>query len=253
MSGHSKWAKVKHVKAKVDAIRGRQFTKVIKEITIAARMGGGDPDSNPRLRTALLSARDCNMPKDNIERAIKKGTGELEGVNYEEVMYEGYAPGGVAVMAACLTDNTNRTVAEVNRIYSKNGGNMGVPGCVSFMFERRGYLFVPLEKNPGITEDSLMEIVLEVGAEDMKVLDDGFEILSASTELYSVSQSLEEKGLKIEEIKLTNIPKTTVKVTGGDVAKVLKLIDSLEEHDDVQDVYYNYAISDEEMEMALNA
>ncbi|HAE40245.1 MAG TPA: YebC/PmpR family DNA-binding transcriptional regulator [Candidatus Riflebacteria bacterium] len=253
MSGHSKWAKVKHVKAKVDAVRGRQFTKVIKEITIAARCGGGDPNSNPRLRTALQSAKDSNMPKDNIERAIKKGTGELEGVNYEEVTYEGYAPGGVAVMARCLTDNTNRTVAEVNKIYSKNGGNMGVPGCVSFMFQPRGYFFLPSEGNPGLSEEVLMDIVLEAGAEDMKVLDDGFEILSEPSAFFSVRQVLDEKRLKIEEAKITSLPKTTVKVTGTDVSKVLKLVDALEEHDDVQDVYYNYDISDEDMEMALGA
>lgn len=253
MSGHNKWAKVKHVKAKVDAVRGRQFTKIIKEITIAARGSGGDPNSNPRLRTALQAAKDANMPKDNIDRAIKKGTGELEGVSYEEVTYEGYAPGGVAVMARCLTDNTNRTVAEVNKIYSKNGGNMGVPGCVSFMFEARGYFFLPSERNPGLSEETLMDIVLEAGAEDLKVLEDGFEILSEPGNFFSVRQVLDEKGLKIEEAKITSLPKTTVKVTGADVSKVLKLVDALEEHDDVQDVYYNYDISDEDMEMALNA
>lgn len=253
MSGHNKWSKIKHVKGKVDAIRGRQFTKIIKEITIAARTSGGDPTSNPRLRTALQSAKDVNMPKDNIDRAIKKGTGELEGVNYEEVTYEGYAPGGVAVMARCLTDNTNRTVAEVNKIYSKNGGNMGVPGCVGFMFEARGYFFLPSENNPGLSEETLMEIVLEAGAEDMKVLDDGFEVLSEPSSFSAVRQVLEEKGLKVEEAKVTSLPKTTVKVTGADVNKVLRLVDSLEEHDDVQDVYYNYDISDEDMEIALSA
>lgn len=253
MSGHNKWTKIKHVKAKLDAIKGRQFTKAIKEITISAKLGGGDPDQNPRLRSALQLAKECNMPKDNIERAIKKGTGDLEGVNYEDVMYEGYAPGGVAVMARCLTDNTNRTVAEVNRLYNKSGGNMGVPGCVSFMFESRGYMFVPAESNPGITEDTLMELVLEAGAEDLKVLEDGFEILCEPSAFYPVSQFLEGKGLKMEEAKVTSLPKTTVKVTGTDVAKVLKLVESLEEHDDVQDVYYNYDISDEDMELALNA
>lgn len=251
MSGHNKWAKVKHVKAKVDAIRGRQFTKVIKEITIAARLGGGDPSSNPRLRTALLAARDCNMPKDNIERAVKKGTGELEGVNYEEVAYEGYAPGGVAVIAKCLTDNTNRTVAEVNKIYSKAGGNMGVPGCVSFMFDTKGFFFVPKEVNPGLTEDTLMEMVLEAGGDDMKTLDDGFEVYTSPSEFYNVRQVFEDKNIKTEEAKVTAIAKTTVKVTGEDVKKVLKLIDALEEHDDVQDVYYNYDISDEDMEAAM--
>jgi YebC/PmpR family DNA-binding regulatory protein len=251
MAGHNKWSKVKHVKAKADAIKGRQFTKVIKEITIAAKLGGGDPDSNPRLRSALVSARDCNMPKDNIERAIKKGTGDLEGVNYEDVAYEGYAPGGVAVIAKCLTDNTNRTVAEINKIYSKGGGNMGVPGCVSYMFESKGFFFLPLESNPDITEEAVMEVLLDAGGDDMNPLDDGFEIFTAPTDLYAVRQVFEEKGYTIEETKLTAIAKTTVKVTGEDVKKVLKLIDNLEDHDDVQDVYYNYDISDEEMEAAI--
>ncbi|MBU1109001.1 MAG: YebC/PmpR family DNA-binding transcriptional regulator [Candidatus Riflebacteria bacterium] len=253
MSGHSKWATTKHAKAKTDALRGRAFTKVIKEITVAARMGGGDPASNPSLRTALQAAKDCNMPKDNIERAIKKGTGELEGVNYEEVLYEGYAPGGVAVMVKCLTDNTNRSVAEVSKILSKGGGNMGVPGCVSFMFETKGYIFLPNEKNPGLSEDTLMDIVLESGAEDLKTLDDGFEVTCQPTSFNEVRQTLEDKGLKMEEAKVTNLPKTTVSVTGADVARVLKLVDTLEEHDDVQEVYYNYEISDEDMETALGA
>ncbi len=251
MSGHNKWAKVKHVKAKMDAIKGRQFTKVIKEITIAAREGGGDADSNPRLRTALLAAKECNMPKDNIERAVKKGTGELEGVNYEDVCYEGYAPGGVALMVRCLTDNTNRTVSEINKILSKSGGNMGVPGCVSFMFETKGYMFVPRESNPSITEDNLMEIALDAGADDIKTIEDGFEITTEPSSFTDVRQAIEGKGIKVEEAKVTNLPKTTVKVTGADVGKLLKLIDNLEEHDDVQDVYANHEISDEEMEAAL--
>lgn len=251
MSGHNKWAKVKHVKAKVDAIRGRAFTKVIKEITIAAKLGGGDPDSNPRLRTALTAAKDCNMPKDNIDRAIKKGTGELEGVNYEEVMYEGYGANGVAVMAKCLTDNTNRTVAEVNKIFSKSGGNMGVPGCVSYLFETKGYFFVPKEANPSQTEDSMMELVLEVGADDFKESEDGFEVFCAPGDFYTVSQALEDKGVKTEDSKIMACPKTTVAVTGDAVSKVLKLVDALEEHDDVQDVYHNAEISDEDMEKAM--
>lgn len=251
MSGHSKWATTKHAKAKTDALRGRQFTKIIKEITVAARMSGGDPATNPSLRTALQAAKDANMPKDNIERAIKKGTGELEGTSYEEVLYEGYAPGGVAIMIKCLTDNTNRTVAEINKILSKGGGNMGVPGCVSFMFETKGYIFVPSEKNPGLTEDTLMDLVLECGAEDMKTLDDGFEVFCEPSAFNEVRQTLEDKGLKTEESKVSNFPKTTVNVTGADVARILKLVDNIEEHDDVQDVYHNYEISDEEMEAAL--
>jgi YebC/PmpR family DNA-binding regulatory protein len=248
MSGHNKWAKVKHVKAKMDAIKGRQFTKVIKEITVAARNGGGDPDSNPRLRTALQAAKDANMPKDNVERAVKKGTGELEGVTYEEASYEGYGPGGMAVIVRCLTDNKNRTVAEINKILSKGGGNMGVPGCVSFMFENKGYFFLSKEENPDVTEDKVMEAVLESGAEDLKALDDGFEITCDASAYPDVRPKLDGMGLKIEEGKVGMLPKTTVKVAGNDVAKVLRLIEQLEEHDDVQDVFHNSEISDEEME-----
>ncbi len=251
MSGHNKWAKVKHVKAKMDAIKGRAFTKIIKEITIAAKQGGGDINSNPRLRSALQAAKDANMPKDNVERAIKKGTGELEGVNYEEVTYEGYAPGGVAVIIRCLTDNKNRTVAEIGKILSKGGGNMGVPGCVSFMFENKGYFFVSKEANPKITEDALMEIVLETGCEDLKALEDGFEITCEPSSFPDVRPKLEEKGIKVEEAKVTMLPKTTVKVKGNDVAKVLKLMDAIEENEDVQDVYNNYEVSDADMEKAL--
>ena len=251
MSGHNKWAKVKHVKAKMDKIKGRQFTKVIKEITVAAREGGGDPDSNPRLRTALQAARDSNMPRDNIERAIKKGTGELEGVNYEEITYEGYAPGSVAVMIRCLTDNTNRTVAEINKILSKGGGNMGVPGCVAFMFETKGYYYLSQEDNPGLTEEKLMDIIIEAGAEDLKPLDEGFEVLAEPTSYIMVREALDATGLKITESRITNLAKTNVKVDGENAAKVLKLIDNLEDHDDVQDVYYNAEISDEDMEKAM--
>ena len=248
MSGHNKWAKVKHIKGKMDAIRGRQFTKIIKEITVAAKGGGGDMNSNPKLKTAIQAAKDCNMPKDNIERAIKKGTGELEGVNYEELTYEGYAPSGVALIARCLTDNKNRTVAEIAKILSKGGGNMGVPGCVSFMFENKGYFFFSLESNPKITEDSLMEIVLDVGAEDMKALDDGFEVTCPAGAHLDIRSKLEAKGLKVDEAKVGLFPKTTVKVTGPDVAKVLRLIDNIEENDDIQEVFHNAEISDEDME-----
>jgi len=248
MSGHNKWAKVKHVKAKMDAIKGRQFTKIIKEITVAAKNGGGDPNSNPRLRSALQAAKDANMPKDNVDRAIKKGTGELEGVSYEEVTYEGYGPGGVAIIIRCLTDNKNRTVSELSKILNKGGGNMGVPGCVSFMFENKGYMFLSKESNPQLSEDALMEAVLEAGAEDLKALGDGFEVTCNPTVYLEVRPKLEQKGLKIDEGKVTMIPKTTVKVTGGDVGKLLKLIDNIEECDDVQDVYNNSEISDEEME-----
>ncbi|HNW37131.1 MAG TPA: YebC/PmpR family DNA-binding transcriptional regulator [Candidatus Ozemobacteraceae bacterium] len=250
MSGHNKWAKVKHVKGKLDAIRGRLFTKIIKEITIAARNGGGDPDSNPKLRAAIQIAKDANMPRDNVDRAVKKGTGELEGVSYEEITYEGYAPGGVAVLVRTLTDNKNRTVAEVQKIFSKGGGNMGTPGCVSFMFENKGFFFLSQEDNPKATEDSLMEIVLDTGCEDLKTLDDGFEIYCNPSAFLDIRPKLEEKGLKISEAQVSMIPKTTVKVAGNDAPKLLRLIDQFEEHDDVQNVYHNGDIDDADLEAA---
>ncbi|MBI3037671.1 YebC/PmpR family DNA-binding transcriptional regulator [bacterium] len=253
MSGHNKWAKVKHVKGKMDAIRGRLFTKIIREITIAAKTGGGDPVANPRLRSALQAAKDANMPKDNADRAIKKGTGELEGVTYEELSFEGYGPGGVAIIARCLTDNRNRVAAEIAKIFSKGGGNLGVPGCVSFMFENKGFFFLSKEENPKLTEDSLMDIVLESGCEDMKTYDYGFEVTCDPSTFHDMRQVLESKNLKINEGKVTMLPKNTVKVTGSDTAKVLRLVENLEENDDVQDVYHNYDISDEDMEKFAEA
>jgi len=253
MSGHNKWAKVKHIKGKMDAIKGRAFTKIIKEITIAARNGGGDPKSNPRLRSALQAAKDSNMPKDNVERAIKKGTGELEGVNYEEMTYEGYGPGGIAIIIRCLTDNKNRTVAEIGKILSKGGGNMGVPGCVSFMFDNKGYFFIPSETNPALTEDSVMELVLECECDDYKASSDGFEITCNPSSFPDIRPKIEAKGIKIEEAKVTMLPKSTVAVKGGDVPKVLRLIDNIEENEDVQDAYHNAEISDEDMEKAAAA
>jgi YebC/PmpR family DNA-binding regulatory protein len=252
MSGHNKWAKVKHIKGKMDAIRGRQFTKIIKEITLAARDGGGDPNSNPKLRVAIQAAKDANMPKDNVERAIKKGTGELEGVSYEELVYEGYAPAGVAVIIRSLTDNKNRTVAEIQKILSKGGGNMGVPGCVSFQFESKGFFFASKETNPKATEDSIMEIVLDCGANDMVTTDDGFEIYCDTSAFLDLRPKLEAKGLTIDEAKSGMFPKTTVAVKGNDVAKVMKLVENIEEHDDVQDVFHNAEIADADMEKYLS-
>ncbi len=246
MSGHNKWAKVKHVKAKTDAIKGRLFTKIIKEITIAARNGGGDPNSNPRLRSALQSAKDANMPKDNVDRAIKKGTGELEGVNYEETTYEGYAPAGVAVICRCLTDNKNRTVSEIRKIFSKGGGNMGETGCVGWMFENKGYFFLEAEANPGLTEEKLMDIVLEANCDDIKSLGAGFEVTCDPSAYEAARPVLEAKGLKIGEAKMYMKPKNTVKVTGNDVGKVMKILDELEEHDDIQDLFDNADISEED-------
>ncbi|HNV68629.1 MAG TPA: YebC/PmpR family DNA-binding transcriptional regulator [Candidatus Ozemobacteraceae bacterium] len=253
MSGHNKWAKVKHIKGKMDAIRGRMFTKLIKEITLCARNGGGDPNSNPKLRAAIQAAKDQNMPKDNVERAIKKGTGELEGVTYEEVTYEGYAPGGVAVIVRCLTDNKNRAVSEIDKILSKGGGNRGAPGCVSFMFDNKGYFFLSKEDNPKLTEEALTDIVLDAGADDLKALEDGFEVNCEPSAFLDVRPKLEAKGLKITEAKVAMFPKTTVAVKGADVAKVLRLIENLEEHDDVNDVYSNHEISDADMEQYMAA
>lgn len=250
MSGHNKWAKVKHVKAKTDAIKGRLFTKIIKEITIAARNGGSDPNSNPRLRQALQSAKDANMPKDNVDRAIKKGTGELEGVSYEEVTYEGYGPAGVAVIARCVTDNRNRTVSEIRKIFSKGGGNMGENGCVAWMFENKGYFFLDAEDNPKLTEDALMELAIEANCEDVKVIPGGFEVTCEPGQFESARPMLEGKGLKITEAKLTMKPKNLVKVDSGSASKVMKLLDELGEHDDIQDVYDNADIAEQDLAAA---
>lgn len=239
MSGHNKWSTIKHKKGAADAKRGKIFTKIIKEITIAAKAGGGDPDGNPRLKTAIQTAKGANMPQDNIIRAIKKGTGELEGVAYEEVTYEGYGPGGVAVMVDCTTDNKNRTVAEVRRLFSKSGGNMGENGCVNWMFERKGQIIIPKES---ITEDQIMNDALESGAEDVIDSETVWEIRTSLTDLYSVSSALTEAGYEIEESKLSRIPQNFVKVEGKVAEQVLRLVESLEESDDVQDVYANYDI-----------
>ncbi len=239
MSGHNKWSSIKYKKAAADAKRGKIFTKLIKEITIAARNGGGDMDSNARLRTAVRNAKAANMPIDNVTRAIKKGTGELEGVSYDELTYEGYGPGGVAVMIDVLTDNKNRTVAEIRKIFSKSGGNMGESGSVNWMFERKGQIIVNKEN---ATEEQLMEIALEAGAEDVIDSDPVWEILTEATELYSVTEALEKAGIKVEESKLSRIPQNTIKVEGKVAEQVLRLVETLEEHDDVQDVYANYDI-----------
>ncbi len=239
MSGHNKWSTIKHKKGAADAKRGKLFTKIIKEITIAAKAGGGDPDGNPRLKTAIQTAKSANMPQDNIIRAIKKGTGELEGVSYEEITYEGYGPGGVAVMVDCTTDNKNRTVAEVRRIFSKAGGNMGESGCVNWMFDRKGQIIIPKEN---VEEEKIMDDALEAGAEDVIDNETVWEIRTDVGDLYSVSSSLTEAGYEIEESKLSRIPQNFIKVEGKIADQVLKLIETLEESDDVQDVYANYDI-----------
>jgi YebC/PmpR family DNA-binding regulatory protein len=245
MSGHSKWSTIKRKKGATDARRGSVFTKLIKEITVAARMGGGDPDANPRLRTAIAAAKQENMPKDNMERAIKKGTGELEGVSYEEVYYEGYGPGGAAVLVASLTDNKNRAVADIRHFFSKSGGSLGEAGCVSWMFEQKG--LVVLEKG-STNEEALMEITLDAGAEDIRDENGTFEVISAPEDLEQVKKALDEKGLQYTLAEVTMLPKSTVKLEGPAAEQMLRLMDVLEDCDDVQKVYSNFDISDTTLE-----
>ncbi len=249
MSGHNKWSTIKHKKGAADAKRGKIFSKIIKEISIAARMGGGDADGNPRLRTALNAARMANMPKENVDRAIKRGTGELEGVNYEEITYEGYGPGGVAVLAEALTDNKNRTVAEIRHIFDKYNGNLGETGCVNWIFEKKGMIVIPLT---GLTEDEVMELALENGAQDVSAEEDTFEITTAPTDFEAVRKAVEDKGWKIEEAEITMIPQNSVKLEGKKAEQMLKMMDALDDHEDLQKVYANFDISDEEM-MKLSA
>ncbi|MCD6454811.1 MAG: YebC/PmpR family DNA-binding transcriptional regulator [Candidatus Aminicenantes bacterium] len=246
MSGHSKWHSIRHKKAVVDAKRGKLFTKLIREIIIAARMGGGDPEKNPRLRKAIEAAKDANMPKDNIERAIKKGTGELEGEKFEEVTYEGYGPGGVAVFVEATTDNRNRTASEIRRIFSKHGGNLGESGCVAWMFKRKGYIVIEKDKAP--SEEELFDIAVEAGAEDVKDDESNFVILTAPEDLFEVVKSLEEKGIEIATKELGMIPDTYIKLQGKDAQQMLKLMEELEDHDDVQHVWANFDIPEEEIE-----
>lgn len=236
MSGHSKWATIKRKKAVLDAKKGKIFTKLIKELTIAAREGGGDPAGNPRLRLAIDNAKSQNMPQDNIDRAIKKATGELEGVTYHELTYEGYAPAGVAILVEVATDNKNRTVAEVRHIFSKNGGSLGENGSVAWMFDRKGIITIPKQ---GKKEDDIMEIILDAGADDLTTEEDFFEIQTSIESFESVRRALLEKKLTIENASLQWIAKNTIEVKGEDAEKVMKLIEALEDNDDVQNVYSN--------------
>jgi YebC/PmpR family DNA-binding regulatory protein len=246
MSGHSKWANIKRRKGAVDAKRGKIFTKYIKEIMVAARLGGGDPAGNPRLRSAIMAAKAENMPKENIERAIKKGTGELEGVSYEEITYEGYGPGGVAVLVDCMTDNRVRTVADVRHYFSKSGGNLGESGCVSFMFDKKGSILVAKQSTG---EEELLELALEAGAEDVVEEESEFQVLTAPEDFETVRDVLEAKGVAIGQATISMIPKTVVGLTDEKVAKqLLRLLENLEEHDDVQNVHANFDIPDEIME-----
>jgi YebC/PmpR family DNA-binding regulatory protein len=241
MAGHSKWANIQHRKGRQDAKRGKIFTKLIKEITVSARLGGGDPNFNPRLRVAVDKAKEENMPSDNIDRAIKRGTGELEGVSYEEIRYEGYGPGGIPVIVDCLTDNRTRTVADVRHAFSKHGGNMGTEGSVAFLFKHCGQLLFA----PGSDEDKIMEAALEAGAEDVVSNDDGsIEVITAPYEFGNVKDALEKAGLKAELGEVTMKPANETELTGDDAAKMQKLLDALDNLDDVQDVY-SAAVFDE--------
>ena len=249
MSGHSKWSTIKRKKGAADAKRGKIFSKLAKEITVAAKIGGSDPAGNPRLRTVLLAARAQNMPKDNVDRAIKKGTGEIPGVVYEEIRYECYAPAGVAMIIDVLTDNKNRTVSEIRHTITKNGGNLAETGAVGWNFERRGVITVSKE---GLTDDEIFEKAVEAGADDVDTEGDLYEITTEPSGLHSVVDALEKMGLKAEEATLTMVPKTTVKVEGKEVAAVLRLFEALEDNEDVQDVYANFDISDQEMAAAVD-
>ena len=245
MSGHSKWSTIKRKKGKADAERGRVFTRLIKEITVAARFGGGDEAANPRLRTAISTAKAANMPADNIKRAIMKGTGELPGVTYEEVLYEGYGPGGVAVMVSALTDNKNRSVAEVRHLFSKRNGNLGENGCVAWMFDKQGLIQIEKEK---IGEDELLEIVLEAGATDLSLLDDLYEITTPPDAFDAVQSALEAKGVEMVSAEVTMVPQNTVKLEGKHAEQMIRLYEALDENEDVQNVYANFDIDDDILE-----
>lgn len=250
MSGHSKWSSIKHKKAKEDNKRGKVFTKLIKELTMAAREGGGDPDSNSRLRNAIQSAKSANMPSDNIDRAIKKGTGELPGVSYEEITYEGYGPHGVAIIVEIVTDNKNRATAEIRHVFDKYHGNLGALGSVNWMFDSKGIITLP--ESEGKDEDKLMEIILEAGAEDMTKEDDLIVIFTDSHNLYNVKNALDESNIKYDSVELTKIPQTIVKLNEKQAESVLKLMHSLDDLDDVQNTYSNFDIPDDIMEKILN-
>lgn len=248
MSGHSKWSTIKRKKGAIDAARGKVFTKIIKEITVAARTGGGDPDANPRLRLAVQSAKSSNMPADNITRAIKKGTGELEGVNYEEITYEGYGPGGVALIVESMTDNRNRTVAELRHLFSKNGGNLAESGAVSWNFERKGVITVT---KGNYSEDDLMNVILDAGADDLKDEDEFFEVTATIEGFENVRKAIEScglSGIKIDNASLQYVPKTTTKIEGKEAEQTIKLISAVEDNDDVQNVYTNADIDEKIME-----
>ncbi len=245
MSGHSKWATIKHKKAATDAKRGKIFTRLIKEIMIAAR-SGSDPDANPRLRTAIVAAKAVSMPQDNIKRAVMRGSGELDGGQIDEITFEGYGPGGAAVLVLTATDNRNRTVSEIRHLFSKLGGNLGEPGSVAWMFDRKSQILIDAEKAPG--EDELLALALEAGAEDLKEEDGTWEVLSAPEQHHAVLEAIQNAGIETESAEIAMIPQNLVKVEGKNVGTILKLSEALEDHDDVQNVYSNFDIDESELE-----
>ena len=244
MSGHNKWSTIKHKKGRADAKRGKLFTKIIREITVSAREGGGDPDANPRLRAGIASAKTANMPAENIKRAIQRGTGELPGATYEEITFEGYGPGGVAVMLEILTDNRNRTTPEIRHLFSKHGGNLGENGCVSWLFTRKGSILVP--RSDALNEDMMMEVSLEVGAEDLDTSDtDYYRIASAPEDLHRIKDALEGRGIEVESAELTMEPSATARLEGKPAQQMIRLMEAFDEHDDVQHVWANFDIDDD--------
>jgi YebC/PmpR family DNA-binding regulatory protein len=245
MSGHNRWSKIQHKKGAADAKRSKVWTKIIKEITVAARIGGGDPNGNPRLRAAILSAKAANMPNDTQDRAIKKGTGELEGVSYEELVYEGYGPKGVALLVEVMTDSRNRTTPEIRHIFEKHSGALGASGSVAWMFKKRGY--IALEKSVG-SEDQVMEKALDLGADDVRTTKDGYEILTEPSDLEKVREGLEKGGWKPQQAEVMAMPQNTIQLEGREAEVMLKLMGSLEDHDDVQHVWANFDIDDQLLE-----
>jgi YebC/PmpR family DNA-binding regulatory protein len=247
MSGHSKWHSIKHKKGALDAKRGKLFTKFIKEITVAARTGGGDPGANARLRKAILDAKNGNMPNDTIDRAVRRGTGEEEGVNYEEITYEGYGPGGVALLIEAVTDNRNRTVAEIRHLFSKNGGNLGESGSVGWMFEKKGYIVVDKAAK---AEDELFELAIDAGADDVRDDEENFEIITSPDNFETVLAAIKTANIEPQVSEVTNIPQNYIKLEGSDARQMLKLMEALEDHDDVQKVSANFDISEADMAAA---
>ncbi len=245
MSGHSKWHTIKHKKGALDAKRGKLFTRLIKEIAVAARDGGGDQDANARLRKAVTDAKAANMPNDTIDRAVKRGTGDLEGINYEEITYEGYGPGGVALLIETMTDNRNRTVAELRHLLSKNGGNLGESGSVAWIFDRKGYVVVDKEKK---SEEELFEIAIEAGAEDMKSDDSNYEIFTSQEDFETVQEAIKSAGIEPEVAEISMIPQNYIHLEGSDAKQMLKLYEAIDDHDDVQNLYANFDIDEDEME-----